>query len=77
MCPTMIIIDIATVTWPIYPVFYNNTDDLNQAAATEKWVGGLRDDFLTKFENLLTTNKGGDGFFVGSGVCVLFIQLNY
>ena len=39
-----------------------------QAAAKEKWEGSQRDEFLGKFEKLLTTNNNGDGFFVGDGV---------
>ena len=36
----------------------------SQTAAKEKWEGSQQDEFLERFEKLLTTNKNGDGFFV-------------
>jgi len=40
----------------------------SQNAAKEKWEDSQRDEFLEKFEKLLSTNKNGDGFFVGDEV---------
>ena len=40
----------------------------SQTAAMEKWEGSERDEFLEKFERLLSANKNGDGFFVGDEV---------
>ncbi|KAK2142765.1 hypothetical protein LSH36_915g00005 [Paralvinella palmiformis] len=45
-------------------------DEASKTEAMEKWEGSQRDEFLERFEKLLTSNKNGDGFFVGDEITV-------
>ncbi|KAK2140428.1 hypothetical protein LSH36_1353g00010 [Paralvinella palmiformis] len=45
-------------------------DDKTKEEAKKRWEDGERDQYFAKFENLLKSNKNGDGYFVGDGLTV-------